>query len=167
MARDIYSDLRLMHSNDWEVVKTIYQEGIETENATFQISPPSWEIWNTSHLPACRWVAEMDNAILGWAALSPVSSRCVYSGVAEVSVYVAKKSRGKGLGHALLNKLIVDSEANGFWTLEAGIFPENTASIHLHQRCGFRIVGSREKLGKLNEKWRDVLLLERRSPIIK
>ncbi len=104
----------------------------------------------------CRWVAEIDNSILGWAMLSPVSSCCVYAGVAEVSVYVAKQSQGKGLGYALLSKLVEDSEVNGFWTIEAGIFPENSASINLHQRCGFRIVGLREKIAKLNGVWRDI-----------
>lgn len=155
-----------MQATDWGAVKSIYLEGIATGNATFQTSVPSWETWDVSHLTACRLVAEHDKAILGWAMLSPLSSRCVYAGVAEVSVYVAKKAQGKGLGFTLLSQLIGDSEINGLWTLEAGIFPENTASLNIHRRCGFREVGLREKLGKLNGKWRDVMLLERRSPVV-
>jgi L-amino acid N-acyltransferase YncA len=158
--------LRSMQKTDWERVKTIYLEGIATGNATFQTGAPSWEVWDKNHLPICRLVAEMDDIVLGWAMLSPVSNRCVYAGVAEVSVYVAKQAQNKGLGYLLLNQLISESEANGLWTLESGIFPENTASINLHKRCGFREIGRREKLGKQNRRWRDVLLLERRSTTV-
>ncbi len=157
--------LRTMQATDWEAVKSIYLEGIATGNATFQTSAPSWETWDKSHLSTCRLVIECDQTVLGWAMLSPLSNRCVYAGVAEVSVYVAKKAQGKGLGYTLLTQLVNDSEANGLWTLEAGIFPENIASLNLHKCCGFREVGLREKLGKLNGKWRDVLLLERRSAV--
>lgn len=155
--------IRTMLDTDWEYVRNIYAEGIATKNSTFQTDIPSWEKWNENHLSVCRFVAEDKKIILGWAMLSPVSSRCVYAGVAEVSVYVTEKARGKGVGHLLLSKLISDSEKNNLWTLEAGIFPENIASLALHKKSGFREVGYRERLGKLDGKWRDVILLERRS----
>ncbi|WP_436488694.1 N-acetyltransferase family protein [Chitinophaga sp. ARDCPP14] len=144
-------------------VLAIYEAGISTGNATFQTAAPSWEEWDQSHLKNCRLVATEDNRILGWAALTPVSSRCVYAGVAEVSVYVAPDARGKGIGKALLQTLIEQSEENKLWTLQAGIFPENTGSIKIHEACGFRIVGRRERIGKMGDTWRDTLLLERRS----
>lgn len=144
-------------------VLAIYEAGISTGNATFQTAAPSWEEWDQSHLKSCRLVATEDNRILGWAALTPVSSRCVYAGVAEVSVYVAPDARGKGIGKALLQTLIEQSEENKLWTLQAGIFPENTGSIKIHEACGFRIVGRRERIGKMGDTWRDTLLLERRS----
>lgn len=147
----------------WEAVKAIYEAGIATGNATFQTSAPSWETWNNDHIAHSRFVAVENGDVLGWAALTPVSGRCVYAGVAEVSVYVLPASQGKGVGKALLNALIESSEANGFWTLQAGIFPENKASVRLHESCGFRIIGAREKIGKMNGVWRDTLLLERRS----
>ncbi len=147
----------------WDAVKTIYEEGIATGNATFQTSAPSWEEWNSDHITKSRFVAVENGAVLGWAALTPVSGRCVYAGVAEVSVYVLPASQGKGVGKALLNALIESSEANGFWTLQAGIFPENIASVRLHESCGFRVIGAREKIGKMNGVWRNTLLLERRS----
>jgi len=147
----------------WEAVKTIYEDGIATGNASFQTSAPSWEEWNNDHIIHSRFIAVENGAVLGWAALTPVSGRCVYAGVAEVSVYVSPASQGKGVGKALLNALIESSEANGFWTLQAGIFPENKASVRLHESCGFRIIGAREKIGKMNGVWRDTLLLERRS----
>jgi L-amino acid N-acyltransferase YncA len=150
-------------SSHWESVRAIYLEGIATGNATFQQSAPQWEEWSESHLQSCRLVALDNGEILGWAALSPVSGRCVYSGVAEVSVYVAQSARAKGIGTALLTALIAESEAAGIWTLQAGIFPENTASIALHTKAGFRIVGTRERLGAMNGRWHDVTLLERRS----
>jgi phosphinothricin acetyltransferase len=125
-----------------------------------------WDEWNNSMLSVCRLVAIEDEQVVGWAALSAVSSRRVYSGVAEVSLYVASEAQGKGLGQALLSKLVEESEKEGLWTLQAGIFPENEISIALHQKSGFRIIGVREKLGKMNEKWRDVVLLERRSKVI-
>jgi L-amino acid N-acyltransferase YncA len=154
-----------MHDTDWDDVRAIYLEGIATGHATFETSAPEWEKWNTNHLEEPRLVCRQDGAVVGWAALSPVSGRCVYAGVAEVSIYVAEKSRGLGIGHALLTTLIERAEKLGIWTLQAGVFPENRASIKLHLNFGFREVGRREKLGKLAGVWRDVLLLERRSKV--
>ncbi|AFD08639.1 GNAT family N-acetyltransferase [Solitalea canadensis] len=150
----------------WNAVKTIYEAGIATGNATFQQAAPSWEEWDADHLLTCRFVVEEDGKILGWAALSKVSGRCVYAGVAEVSVYVSPAAQGKGIGLLLLNELINKSEQNGLWTLQAGIFPENIASVRLHEKAGFRQVGYRERIGKMNGIWRSTLLLERRSSII-
>ena len=147
----------------WPAVKAIYESGIATGNATFQTTAPAWNEWDKSHTPACRLVATNGDQVIGWAAITPVSGRCVYAGVGEVSVYIADGARGQGVGKALLSALIAASEQNGFWTLQAGIFPENTASIKLHESCGFRTVGRREKIGKLNGVWRDTILLERRS----
>lgn len=155
-----------MQPSDWDAVKQIYQEGIATGNATFQQKAPDWKDWNNDHMQHSRIVAKEDATILGWAALTPLSGRCVYAGVAEVSVYVSHKVRGKGLGKQLLQKLIEESEANNIWTLQAGIFPENIASIKIHQDCGFRIIGVRERIGQMNGKWRDTILMERRSKII-
>jgi phosphinothricin acetyltransferase len=154
-----------MEQADWLPVREIYLEGIATGHATFETGAPSWESWNAAHLPFGRLVARRGE-IVGWAALSPVSQRCVYGGVAEVSVYVSSASRGAGAGRALLLSLIEASERNGIWTLQAGIFPENAASIALHLSCGFREVGRRERIGKLNGVWRDTILLERRSQTI-
>lgn len=154
-----------METGDWEHVRSIYLEGILTGQATFETEAPDWEKWDSSHLPVCRLVARRGEALAGWAALSPVSSRRVYSGVAEVSVYVARKFRGFGIGMALLNALIICSEQHGIWTLQAGILTENESSLTLHKKCGFREVGRRERIGKLNESWRDVVLLERRSRV--
>jgi len=154
-----------MATDDWAAVRAIYLEGIATGNATFEKSAPEWAVWDAAHLKACRFVARASGDVLGWAALSPVSGRCVYSGVAEVSVYVAERARGRGLGGKLLAALVQASEREGIWTLQAGIFPENAASIAIHERCGFRVVGKREKLGALDGRWRDVVLLERRSKI--
>jgi len=147
----------------WKQVKSIYESGIATGNATFQTSAPDWEEWNQSHIQNCRLVAIENCRVLGWAALTPVSGRCVYAGVAEVSVYVHEDARAKGVGDSLLKALIEASEAANFWTLQAGIFPENTASLHVHEKNGFRKVGFREKIGKMKEVWRDTILLERRS----
>jgi len=158
------STLRIMLSRDWPEVRAIYEQGIATGDATFQSTAPAWEEWDAALLRECRLVAIRADAVIGWAALSPVSSRCVYAGVAEVSVYVAARERGAGVGRQLLEGLIDGSERQGMWTLQAGIFPENTASVALHERCGFRVVGHRERLGQMNGRWRDVLLLERRSP---
>lgn len=155
--------IREMRAGDWPEVKRIYQEGIATGHATFETKAPTWKVWDRSHLKDCRLVYDEHSKILGFAALSPVSERCVYGGVAEVMVYVAESARGKGVGTKLLDALSEASENKGFWTLQAGIFPENKDSIRLHQRAGFRVVGVREKLGKMNGRWRDVLLLERRS----
>ena len=145
-------------------VNTIYLEGIATGNATFQTDGKSWEAWDSSHLAHSRLVAVEDDSVSGWAALSPVSDRCVYAGVAEVSVYVAGRARGKGIGAVLLRELVAESERAGIWTLQAGIFPENKASIALHEGCGFRIIGYRERIGKMHTGvWRDTVLMERRS----
>ncbi|SHM33347.1 GNAT family N-acetyltransferase [Flavobacterium saccharophilum] len=159
-------EIRNLLAVDWEQVSLIYEKGINTGNATFQTSSPSWEDWNASHLASCRVVAEKDGQLLGWAALTPVSSRCVYAGVAEVSVYVDPQQSGKGIGLILLNELVHLSETEGIWTLQAGIFPENTASLRIHEKAGFRILGIREKIGKQNGIWRDNVLLERRSKLI-
>lgn len=147
----------------WEAVKKIYEEGIATGNATFQTSAPTWEEWDNSHAAKPRLVAVENNAVLGWAAITPVSGRCVYAGVGEVSVYVAANARGKGVGKQLLLSLIEESEKENYWTLQAGVFPENKASIAIHEACGFRIIGIREKIGRMNDVWRDTVLLEKRS----
>ena len=151
----------------WEQVSKIYAEGIATGNATFQTSIPSWNEWDKAHETNPRLVAVNDNKIvLGWAALTPVSGRCVYAGVGEVSVYVSTAARGQGIGSKLLKALINESEKNNFWTLQAGIFPENLASIKIHELAGFRIIGKREKIGQMNGQWRDTLLLEKRSAVV-
>ncbi len=158
--------IREMTSNDWDAVAEIYEEGIATGIATFETNVPSYENWDKSHLGYCRFVAVDGTRILGWAALSPVSGRCVYGGVAEVSVYVAQRSRGMGIGKSLLYELIIQSEYKGLWTLQSGIFPENQASVHLHEKVGFRFIGKRERVGQLNGQWKDNLLFERRSKIV-
>lgn len=155
--------IRNLLPSDWDSVKSIYEKGIATDNATFQTSAPSWEEWYSSHLGTCRVIAEENGSLLGWAALTPVSSRCVYAGVAEVSVYVHPEQSGKGIGLALLEALVTLSEAEGIWTLQAGIFPENIGSLRIHEKAGFRTLGVREKIGKQNGVWRDTVLLERRS----
>jgi len=147
----------------WSQVHSIYEEGIATGEATFETSAPEWAEWDADHLRSCRLIAGEGAEVLGWAALSPVSDRCVYGGVAEVSVYVGASARGKGVGKALLEALVEASEAEGIWTLQAGIFAGNRLSVALHEKCGFRQVGLREKLGQLHGVWKDVLLLERRS----
>jgi phosphinothricin acetyltransferase len=157
-------DLDRMTEQDWPAVRAIYLEGISTGNATFETEVPDLGTWDGEHLSTCRIVARTGDRVLGWAALSPVSGRCVYAGVAEVSVYVSVASQGKGVGRSLLGELVAQSEIEGIWTLQAGIFPENEASIAIHKICGFRIVGIRERLGKLNGVWRDVIIMERRSP---
>lgn len=158
-------EIKTMLPEHWPSVKKIYEEGIATGNATFQATAPEWEEWDTSHVKNSRLVAVENNEVLGWAALTAVSGRCVYAGVAEVSVYVAAAARGSGIGKKLLTALIKQSEKNNFWTLQAGIFPENESSIKIHEDCGFRIIGRREKIGKMGNSWRDTLLLERRSTI--
>jgi L-amino acid N-acyltransferase YncA len=155
-----------MDDADWEQVRLIYLEGIATGHATFEMEAPSREKWDAGHLSHSRLVARAADVIKGWAALSPVSNRCVYGGVAETSVYVGEEHRGEGVGRALLEALVSASERNGIWTLQAGIFPENTSSVVLHKRCGFREVGRRERIGKMKEVWRDTLLLERRSKVV-
>ena len=159
-----------MTRSDWGQVRSIYLEGIVTGHATFEADAPDWEGWDATHLPEPQLVAKSDDSLLGWAALSPVSNRCVYAGVAEVSLYIGASYRRRGVGSALLSSLIRASERKGIWTLQAGIFPENTASLALVTKHGFRQVGHREHLGKMSHgefaaSWRDVLLVERRSTV--
>ena len=158
--------IREMKPEDWAQVSQIYQEGINTGFATFEQQIPSYESWDQAHVKSCRLVAEESNQLLGWAALSPVSSRCVYGGVGEVSIYVGAQSRGKGVGKALLKHLIEESEKAGFWTIQSGIFPENKASMVLHEKLGFRFIGKRERVGKIKGIWKDNLLFEKRSNIV-
>ncbi len=158
--------VRNMVPDDWEAVARIYAEGIATGMATFEQNVPSYTEWHKAHLEWCRLVATHKTLAIGWAALSPVSSRCVYGGVAEVSVYTAKDYRGKGIGRLLLRTLIAESEAKGIWTLQSGVFPENEGSIALHKKSGFRYIGKRERIGKLHGEWKDNLLFERRSDSI-
>jgi phosphinothricin acetyltransferase len=146
-------------------VRAIYEEGIREGDATFETEPPSWERWNAAH-PGLRFVAERDGSVVGWAALSPASSRHCYRGVGEVSVYVTARARGVGLGRELLATLVERSERAGYWTLTAGVFPENVASLRLHKACGFREVGVRERIGESGGVWRDVIWLERRSALV-
>jgi L-amino acid N-acyltransferase YncA len=153
-------------ADDWCDVARIYADGIASGVATFETEVPAWEVWDRAHLADHRLLARGDGRVIGWGALAPVSSRCVYAGVAKVSVYVAAGARGHGVGAALLAALVKSSEDGGLWTLEAGILPENEASVRLHERCGFRIVGRRERLGRMHGAWRDVLLLERRSAAV-
>jgi phosphinothricin acetyltransferase len=157
------STIEPMRAGDWPVVRAIYLEGIATGEATFETEAPSWETWDAAQLSFARLVARHGGDVIGWAALSPVSRRKAYAGVAEVSVYVAADSRGRRVGSALLERMIQESEQNGIWTLQAAVFPENAATIALHKRFGFREVGRRERISKLNGIWRDTILLERRS----
>ena len=156
--------IRDLQPADWPAVKAIYEDGIRGGNATFETGAPSWERWDAAH-PVPRLVVVREGAVVGWAALSPVSDRCCYEGVGDVSVYVAEAARGSGVGRALLEALVERSEQAGYWTLNAGVFPENEASLRLHKACGFREVGVRERLGSLHGVWRDVVLLERRSTV--
>jgi L-amino acid N-acyltransferase YncA len=155
--------VRELTHEDWPAVKAIYEQGIAGGNATFETEAPSWEDWDRTHLEGHRLVALQDDKVVGWAALSPVSERCVYAGVAENSVYVAADAQGRGVGRALLEELIAGAERDGIWTIQTGIFPENEASLELHKRCGFRVVGTRERLGQHHGVWRDVVFMERRS----
>jgi L-amino acid N-acyltransferase YncA len=155
-----------MTAGQWPAFMAIYEQGIATGDATFETAAPGWDAWDAGHLAAHRLVATLEGQVVGWAALAPVSERCAYAGVAEASVYVATAASGRGVGRALLERLVAGAEAAGIWTVQAGIFPENTASLALHRRCGFRTVGVRERLGKLDGRWRDVVLLERRSPLV-
>jgi phosphinothricin acetyltransferase len=156
-------EIQALTPHHWPEVKAIYQAGIGTGNAHFSLTIPEWDEWDHEHVKNCRLVATENGQVLGWAALTAISDRCVFAGVAEVSIYMAEQARGKGIGKQLLAELVKQSEAENFWTLEARIFAENEASIHIHQQNGFRVVGRRERIGKLNGIWRDVLLLERRS----
>ena len=158
--------IRAMRADDWPFVRDIYEAGIATGHATFETSAPTWQEWDHSHLAQHRLVATVDGEVAGWAALSPVSDRCVYGGVAENSIYIHPDHRGRGIGRTLLAALIASSESDGIWTVQTGIFPENTASLALHDRVGFRIVGTRRHIGQLNGTWRDTLLLERRSSVV-
>ena len=153
-------------ADHWPAVRAIYEQGIASGDATFETAAPTWEAWDGGHLAGHRLVAAAGGRVVGWAALSPVSERCAYAGVAEASVYVAADAAGHGVGRALLERLVAGAEAAGIWTVQAGIFPENQASLALHRRCGFRTVGVRERLGKLGDRWRDVVLVERRSPLV-
>jgi phosphinothricin acetyltransferase len=156
-----------MSSDDWPAVRDIYEAGIATGEATFQTEAPPWDAWDAAHLETCRLVAREEyGTLIGWAALGRVSARPVYAGVAEVSVYVAASARGRGVGRLLLTALIDASERDGRWTLQASIFPENEASVRLHERCGFRVVGRRERIARQYGRWRDTLLLERRSSVV-
>jgi phosphinothricin acetyltransferase len=155
-----------MAPEDWPEVAAIYAEGIATGNATFQTEPSQWAAWDEAHLVECRLVVERDGCILGWAALSPYSRRAVYRGVAELSIYVSAAFRGQGIGGALMERLIQDFEAADLWTLQAGVFPENAASLGLLRAFGFREVGRRERIGCMDGRWRDVILLERRSAVV-
>jgi L-amino acid N-acyltransferase YncA len=155
-----------MRPADWPTVRAIYAEGIATGDATFETDPPAWEQFDAERLPAHRWVGIEGADLVGWAAATSVSDRCAYAGVVEHSVYVAAAARGRGHGRALLGALISSTEAAGIWTIQSGIFPENTASLALHAAAGFRVVGLRERVGRQGDRWRDVLLLERRSPLI-
>jgi L-amino acid N-acyltransferase YncA len=155
-----------MQPADWPAVERIYLEGITDGNATFEAESPGWEKWNAGHHAHSRLVAKENGQTVAWAALSQVSSRRVYRGVAEVSIYVGESVRGKGIGKRLLTELIKSSEQNEIWTLQAGIFPENAASIALHKSCGFREVGVRARIGQLRGRWRSTVLLERRSPVV-
>ncbi|MDO1513246.1 GNAT family N-acetyltransferase [Maribacter confluentis] len=158
--------IRPMLATDWESVADIYAEGIATGVATFETEIPSYEVWDRAHMEICRLVALNESKILGWAALSPVSSRCVYGGVAEVSIYISQSSRGKGIGKQLLSHLIQASEKEGIWTLQSGVFPTNIGSIKVHKAVGFRQIGVRERVGKLKGIWMDNVLFERRSKVI-
>src|SRR6266516_6704015 len=158
--------LRDLRPDDWPEVARIFEEGIRTGNATFETEVPSWEAWDATHLPAHRLVAERDGRVVGWIALIPVSPRECYAGVAEVSAYVAEEARGEGVGRELLAALIESSERGGIWTLETGVFPENEPSLRLLQRFGFRVVGTRERIGRMHGMWRNVIFLERRSEVV-
>jgi L-amino acid N-acyltransferase YncA len=155
-----------LEAEHWPGVARVYEEGIATRNATFETEVPTWEAWDSAHVDEHRFVALRNGEVVGWAAVSPVSSRCCYAGVVENSVYVAEAARGEGIGRRLLEELIASTEGAGIWTIEAGMFPENEGSIRLHEAAGFERVGTHKRLGKLDGVWRDVLMLERRSPSI-
>ena len=155
-------EVRPLVSSDWPAVAAIFAEGIETGDATFETTVPAWEDWDARHLPEHRFVAELDGEVAGWIAVVPYSSRAAYRGVGEESVYVAERARGTGVGRTLLSALIASARDGGLWTLQAGVFPENEASLALHRALGFREVGVRDRIGQLDGAWRDVVLLELR-----
>lgn len=155
-----------MQARDWNAVREIYLEGIATGVATFETAVPEWERWDAAHVHEPRLIVDVDGQVCAWAVLSTVSARAVYSGVAEITIYVAAAVRGQGIGKLLLDHLIIESEAAGFWTLQSVIFAANTASIALHHACGFRMVGQRERIGQLHEVWHDTVLMERRSQLV-
>jgi phosphinothricin acetyltransferase len=157
------ASIRIFEEKDWTSVSEIYAQGIATGIATFETKVPSYDVWNEKFIKTCRLVAVDGNQVVGFAVLSQVSKREVYKGVAEVTIYITESQRGKGIGKQLLDALVIESENDGFWTLQAGIFSLNHASIELHKKCGFRIVGQREKIGKRNGIWHDNVLMERRS----
>jgi L-amino acid N-acyltransferase YncA len=157
--------VRAMRAEDWPSVAEIYAQGIAGGDATFETDVPTWDRWDAAHLPDHRLVAELDGAVVGWTAVSPVSGRCVYAGVVEHSVYVAEAARGRGIGGRLLTALAESTERAGIWTIQTGIFPENEPSLALHRAAGFRVLGVRERPGQLHGRWRDVVLLERRSRV--
>lgn len=154
--------LTALQPEDWPAVRDIYAEGIAAGDATFETDVPTWEAWDVAHVPAHRLVARRGEQVVGWAAAVPVSERCVYGGVVEHSVYVAAAARGEGIGRLLLDAFIASCESAGIWTIQSGVFPENVASLRLHEACGFRRVGIRERIGQHHGRWRDVVLLERR-----
>jgi L-amino acid N-acyltransferase YncA len=158
--------IRTMTTDDWPSVRRIYLDGIATGQATFETAVPAWEQWHEGHLAAARIVAVDDDDVIGWAALSQISRRRAYAGVAELSIYVDESQRGRGIGKQLMLQLIRESEAAGIWTLQATVFPENEASVRLHQSCGFRVVGRRERIAQQYGRWRDTIMLERRSSIV-
>ena len=164
IATDV--DIRDLRPGDWPEVARIYAQGIATRNATFETELPGWEDWDRAHLREHRLVAETDGEVVGWIALAPVSGRCCYAGVAEISAYVAETARGCGVGTTLLGRVVESTERAGVWTLETGVFPENEPSLALLERFGFREVGVRERIGQLDGVWRDVVFLERRSEVI-
>jgi L-amino acid N-acyltransferase YncA len=157
--------IRDLRPGDWPEVSGIYAAGIATRNATFETEVPEWAEWDAAHLPDHRFVATGGDEIVGWVALTGYSDRCCYEGVADLSVYVDPTAQGRGVGRALVEQLVASAEGAGIWTIQAGVFPENEASLALHRRCGFRVVGTRERIGQLDGVWRDVVLLERRSGI--
>jgi L-amino acid N-acyltransferase YncA len=165
VCRDVI-EIRPLTHEDWPAVERIYAEGIATGQATFETTPPTWEGFDSDRLPHLRLVAVENGVVVGWAALSPSSARECYAGVAEHSVYVTESARGRGVGRALLESLVSAADAAGIWTVQTSVFPENEASVALHERVGFRVVGRRERIARLDGEWRDTLLLERRSPTV-
>jgi L-amino acid N-acyltransferase YncA len=166
LEQETLVEVQPLRPDDWPAVREIFEAGIATGDATFETVAPSWQDWDAAHLADHRLVARDGGRVVGWTALAPVSDRCAYAGVAENSIYVASDAQGRGVGRALLTALLASADRGGIWTVQTGIFPENQASVRLHQACGFRVVGVRERLGTLHGRWRDVLLLERRSPVI-